>query len=383
MRTSCADQIYDLANAFLLRQINVSIIIPNDKQLPLVEIFENNGLTIYSVSCFKSKGVNYLYRTFSEFINPLLIRYRLMRNNFFKEQKISGIIWYSPSIFWGPLVKACKSKFKCKSYLILRDIFPDWALDLGILKKNLIYFFFKRVEQYQYAQADYIGVQSPNNVEYFNNHNPTLRSKIEVLWNWMGERAQYPPPFSLSDTPLAGRFLFVYAGNMGVAQNMDVLLHLADLLREDVGIGFVFIGSGSEKARLEKLSESLSLKNTLFLSEIDNIELKYLLAQCNAGLIALSPKHKAHNIPGKFLSYLDAGLPVLALLNQGNDLINLISQHGIGVAMVNPNASEFKAGVRQLINLSARGETKEKCRHLLNLHFSASSISKRIEERLS
>ena len=136
MRTSCATQIYDLAQAFIEQSHQVSIIIPAYSQKASVEISNKDGPTIYSVRCFKTKDVGYIRRTLAEFINPFVIGLHLKRNQRFLDQKIDGIAWYSPTIFWGPLVKQLKTFFNCRAYLILRDIFPDWANDLGLIKSN-------------------------------------------------------------------------------------------------------------------------------------------------------------------------------------------------------------------------------------------------------
>src|SRR5204863_2592464 len=77
---------------------------------------------------------------------------------------------------------------------------------------------------------------------------------------------------------------------------------------------------------------SRGLTNTLFFDEIDSCEMPGLLSQCFIGLLTLDPRHKTHNIPGKFLTYLRAGLPVLARVNPGTDLAYLINNEGVGRA---------------------------------------------------
>lgn len=384
MRTSCAIQIYDLAQAFIEQGHQVSIIIPAHSQKKLVEISNADGPTVYSVRCFKTKDVGYARRTIAEFINPFIIGFHLTRNQPFSDLKIDGIAWYSPTIFWGPLVKRLKEKFKCKAYLILRDIFPDWALDLGLLKKNSIYIFFKRVEKYQYKQADYIGVQSPNNVEYLNFHNPQLNSTVEVLWNWIRPKLLTSSPLRIEDTKLAHRNVLVYAGNMGVAQNMDALLDLARQMQNDANLGFLFIGRGSEKNRLELKSNEMRLTNTLFLDEIPNEQLVSLLRQCRIGMIALHPNHLTHNIPGKFLAYLQAGLPTMAFLNEGNDLISLIKSHEIGVSICSNSPHNISFKINQAIALKAQGKNFEnKCQAIIQKNFSSSVAAEKVIRRLS
>jgi glycosyltransferase involved in cell wall biosynthesis len=134
----------------------------------------------------------------------------------------------------------------------------------------------------------------------------------------------------VANSPLAGRTIFVYAGNMGVAQGMHILLDLAERLRGRRDIGFLFVGRGSDAQRLREDAKTRGLDNVVFYDEIDPSEIAGLYAQCHVGVVALDPRHKTHNIPGKFLSYMQSGLPVLATINAGNDLVDLIQAERVG-----------------------------------------------------
>jgi glycosyltransferase involved in cell wall biosynthesis len=113
---------------------------------------------------------------------------------------------------------------------------------------------------------------------------------------------------------------------------MDILLELADRLRARTDIGFLFVGRGSESSRLRNDANRLALDNVVFYDEVDPSEITGLYAQCDIGIVALDPRHKTHNVPGKFLSYMQAGLPVLANINAGNDLVALIEREQVGRA---------------------------------------------------
>ena len=102
-------------------------------------------------------------------------------------QRFDGVIWYSPTIFFGLFALFLKFKCKCKGYLILRDIFPEWAKDLGLIKNKLIYKYFKAVANLQYWIADTIGVQAISNIVYLKNWSNKKR-KIEVLNNWLAQK---------------------------------------------------------------------------------------------------------------------------------------------------------------------------------------------------
>ena len=111
---------------------------------------------------------------------------------------------------------------------------------------------------------------------------------------------------------------------------MDILLDLAENLRERRDFGFLFVGRGSDASRLQASAVARRLDNVVFHEELEPWEIPGLFAQCHIGLVALDPRHKTHNIPGKFLTYMLAGLPVLARINPGNDLADLIDREGVG-----------------------------------------------------
>jgi len=346
MRTSCATQIYDLAQAFLDQCHDISIIIPVYSQKKPVEIFKIDGPLVYSVRCFKNKDVGYIRRTLAELINPFVIGFRLKRNQYFIGQKFDGIVWYSPTIFWGPLVKQLKALFNCKTYLILRDIFPDWALDLGLLKKNIIYNFLKKIEHYQYEQANIIGVQSPNNLEYFRINNYHINARIEVLWNWVAINEGHS--ITKVSTKSNSNISFIYAGNLGIAQGVSPLLNLVDLVNELQEGSFIFVGRGINLSKIRRHVEDKRYKNVTFKNEVPVRELQELMLECDVGIICLDLKHNTHNIPGKFFTYLFNGLPVLAILNPKNDLLDIININDLGVGISSSSHDEFIKALNKL-----------------------------------
>lgn len=377
MRTSCAVQMYDLAQAFIAEGHQVTIITPTRTQKERVHITRNEGVRLIQVKAFETKDINYVSRTLAEFINPFFIWHKLKKSPEFLNTQYDGIIWYSPTIFWGPLIKRLKEQYKVKTYLILRDIFPDWALDLGLIKQGIIYKFLKAIEFFQYQQADVIGVQSPNNLTYFKSKNPNLTAEIEVLWNWIGETKEIPCSIDLSKTTLAGRKIFIYAGNMGPAQAVQKLVHLAEIMRGLNDVGFVFVGRGSEVANLKTLVKQSKLDNCLFFNEIDSAEIPGLLRQCAVGMISLDSRHSAHNIPGKFVAYLRSGIPVIGVVNKGNDLVELVKSNRVGFLSENILSSSCLSEFPGLFRGVDKGdEIGERCKNIARLFFDSNTAAK-------
>jgi glycosyltransferase involved in cell wall biosynthesis len=310
---------------------------------------------------------------------PFFMRRNLHKSPLAKEQW-DGVVWYSPSIFHGPLVRAIKLASNCKSYLIIRDIFPQWAADMGLIsKRGLIYLFFNTVARYQYSVADIIGVQTPGNLDYFKDWAVRGNRRLEVLQNWLFDSPTGECSISLAKTKLAERKIFVYAGNMGVAQNVGAFLDLAELLQTRWDVGFLFVGRGSDAEKLAENARLRRLNNVLFYDEIHPDEIPGLYVQCTVGLVALDSKHRSHNIPGKFLTYMQAGLPVLARINSGSDLVEIIRKNNVGRVSVDKEQNSLEAQAIELLDfLDVDSNVKDRCRNLYLKLFSPEMAVKKI-----
>lgn len=329
VRSSGSVQLRDLSREFVRQGHSLCALIPAPNQSESWRLEEFDGVQVLRLRAPQTKNIGYLRRTIAEFVMPFAMMLNLRKSPLAME-RWDGLVWYSPSIFHGPLVSTLKKLSVCKSYLIIRDIFPEWAIDMGLMGRGFSYHLFSAIARYQYSVADVIGVQALGNKRYFNRWLEQPGRQLEVLPNWLGKPAQVHCSIRINETALKGRRVFVYAGNMGVAQGIDIFLDLAEkmLMRPDVG--FLFVGRGSESVRLKVAAQLRQLSNVVFFDEIDADEIPDLYAQCDIGLIALDPRHKSHNIPGKFLTYMQGGLPVLANLNRGNDLVQIIRDDRVG-----------------------------------------------------
>jgi len=329
LRSSVAVQMRDLAREFAVQGHEPVVMVP-DANLGRPWMLETlDDIQVLRLSAPPTRDIGYLWRTIAEMMLPWAML-RGLRKSPLGSQRWDAVVWYSPSIFFAPLVRALKRSSKCRSYLIQRDIFPEWAVDLGLLRKGLAYRMFKAVQRQQYEAADVIGVQAPSNLAYLAHLAGKPGLRLEVLWNWLAETRNTGCSIALDSTPLAARTIFVYAGNMGVAQGVDIFVDLAERLKHRRDIGFLFVGRGREAPRLRAAASDRGMDNVLFYDEVDPSEIPGLLTQCHVGLLALDPRHKTHNIPGKFVAYVQAGLPVLARINANNDLVGLIETAGVG-----------------------------------------------------
>ena len=378
LRTSGAVQMRDLSRAFVSLGHHVTVMVPDSTQEQPWTLRSEAGVEVLRLHGLKTKDTNYVKRTINEFLTPYLML-RNYQKSPLKNVVWDGVVWYSPMIFFGPLIGALRKKCGCRSYLILRDIFPQWAVDMGLMGRGLPYLFFKSVERFQYSVADVIGVQTPANQTYFDSKSKRIKGRVEVLHNWLAFGQDIKCSIRVTETPLAGRKLFVYAGNMGIAQGMDILIELAKRLLPQKNIGFLFVGRGSEARRLSEIAQAQGLDNILFYDEIDPDEIPGLYAQCHFGLVSLDPRHKTHNIPGKFLTYMQSGLPVLANINPGNDLSALIAEENVGRASVDGSVETLQRLALELVDsLGADTGVAERCKQLSARLFSPEAAVKQI-----
>ena len=225
MCTSAAVQLRDLSREFTRQGYKLTVITPTSDLNRPWSLEEIGGYEVLRLKTLKTKGVGIVRRGIAEMIMPFA-----MLRNFAKSPRATvrwnSIVSYSPTVFLGPFTSSLKNKNGCKNYLILRDIFPQWAVDLGLINKGLKYYFFKLVERYLYSVADVIGVQTSGNLKYFERVPLKPGLKIEVLQNWLAEEHDSGCSISIESGPLSGRKIFVYAGNMGIGQDIKILIKI-------------------------------------------------------------------------------------------------------------------------------------------------------------
>ena len=383
-RTSAALQLKDLALEFLRQGITPTVITSDSGMQDTSALVELDGISVLRLNTPEHKNIGRIRRAMAEILMPFFM-IRNYRKSTLRTAQWDAVIWYSPTIFLGPFIYYLKKHNACSSYLILRDIFPAWALDLGLIRKGFTYYFFRVFERFQYSIADCIGVQAIGNLDYFKSWPSFAHKKIEVLQNWLSSKPLSHCSIDMSTLPIANRKIFVYAGNMGIAQGMGDLLVLAETLLARNDIGFLFIGRGSDMEFLRLDAKNRGLVNTVFCDEIDAEQIPGLYAQCDVGLVALDARHKTHNIPGKFLSYLQSGLPVLAIVNHGNDLQLMIEKYQVGRVTTDRSKENLQILVNSLLDDMALqdADMMSRCKNLAAQLFSSRAAAEQIVKALN
>ncbi len=375
--SSAAKLIGDLALELKKQGHKVTILTPSELVQENLEICDEDGVRVVRAKTGKLKGVFRVLRAFRETrVSSTLWR---KGKNYLLSNPADLVIYYSPTIFFGGLVEKLKAHWKCRTYLILRDIFPQWAVDAGILKKGLVYRYFRTRELQQYRAADVIGVQSPANLKYFEEQTFARKPSLEVLYNWTQTDQIVTSTTYRTKLRLEDKVVFFYGGNIGVAQDMDNIVRLAERLQDQAHIYFLLVGEGSETERLRKLIEKKGLRNMAILDAISQEEYLKMLSEFDVGLISLNSRLKTQNIPGKLLGYLQVSIPILASINEGNDLKDIIEINRVGLVSINGDDEALYENAKILANdVKLRKELGNNTQQLLQKHFAVSSIAAQI-----
>jgi len=376
---SSAKLIHDLAREFRRLGHEPLVAAPDETVRQACEVTVEDGMTVLRVRTGEIKAASRWMRAWREIMLSRAM-WRQARA-YLLLHPCDLVIYYSPTIFFGGLVKKLKKRFGCPSYLILRDIFPQWAVDAGVLRRGgLVHRFFLRKERQNYEAATVIGVQSPANLLYFSERGLERTYRLEVLYNWAAAtHSDVSPGRYRRSLGLMDKVVFFYGGNIGVAQDMDNIIRLADRMRQEAEAHFLLVGDGSEVARLRALIAEKKLTNIDILPAVDQQAYLEMLSECDIGLISLDRNLKTQNFPAKMLSYMDQAKPILASINPGNDLREVLEANGAGLVCQNGDDEGFAGQARRLVkNGALRREMGKNARQLLETTFSVSGAAAQI-----
>ncbi|MCJ2378634.1 glycosyltransferase family 4 protein [Vibrio sp. ZSDZ34] len=381
-----AKMFHDLAKEMIQQGHQVTVITPHfDKELPRLIEDSLEGVTIWRFLSGEIKDVPKVTRA----INETLLSHNAWRaiKNKIEKDTFDGIVYYSPSIFFGSLVSKIKKRCQCPSYLVLRDFFPQWAIDSGLMRKgSFIERYFRYFENQSYCTADTIGVMSERNLQIFEEATSSSYHS-SILRNWASLIPHQLPNDAVclrQRLGLTDEVIYFYGGNIGHAQDMANLMRLAKGMQQYEKAHFLFVGQGDEVDLIQELATDWKLDNFSYLPSVNQEEFKDLLAQVDVGLFSLSAKHTAHNFPGKLLGYMVQSLPILGSVNQGNDLMDLVNDNKAGLISVNGDDDLFLANAIKLHeSVKLRKDIGEAGNRLLEAEFSVTAITSSVIDALT
>ena len=373
-----AKMVHELALEFIARGYSVTVVAPAPELGTKFELLKLDGITICRFRSGEIKNVSKVKRA----INETLLSYHAWQalKAYFQKHPHDLIIYYSPTIFWGRLVSRLKKLWGANSYLILRDFFPQWVIDNGLLSaKSPITYYFRFFEALSYRAADTIGIQSPKNLAWFS-VTSSVKKPLDLLYNWAANEpvptgnSQYRKALGLED-----KVVYFYGGNIGHAQDMMNIVRLAIAMLPEPNAHFVLVGAGDE---VELVSDAITrhdLHNITLLPSVPQNDFKNMLAEFDIGLFSLHHDHTTHNFPGKLLGYIVQEKPILGSVNPDNDLKDVLEKAEAGLITINGDDEGLLNNALKLLHDNAlRKSLGTNAKQLLSDVFSVQAAANRI-----
>ncbi|MBB1399438.1 glycosyltransferase family 4 protein [Pseudoalteromonas sp. SG44-8] len=376
-----AKMFHELAHEFMKQGHDVVVItpgLPNQSQKLIIETVD--GVVVWRFRAGLRRGVGKLKRALNESLLSLNAWSAIRKE--VEQAPFDICVNYSPTIFFGNLTNKLRRKYNTYIYLVLRDLFPQWVIDEGMISESsLIGRYFRYFEHLNYKASNKIGLMSKANIDCFSSINSQYKN-TEVLLNWACLVPSQFNRYSIDvreEHNLTDKVIFFYGGNIGHAQDMANLLRLADRLKCRPEAHFLFVGQGDEFELINQMKAELDLQNVTILPSVNQSQYKEILTQVDIGLFTLAKTHKAHNFPGKLLGYMVQSLPILGSVNPGNDLIEYVNDSHSGYAYENgEDESLLKGAIKLLEEVELRKQMGSNSFELLKQNFSVEQAARKI-----
>ncbi len=294
------------------------------------ELEVQDSITVIRVKTLPHHNVNYIIRALAQLAMPIQFLVKLRKYKIHPD----SVIVYSPPL---PLafVGSWLRRRGVRNLLNVQDLFPQNAIDLGILKNKLQIQFFRLLERLAYRTADIVTVHSEGNRKMLLAQNPSIEPKLQILHNWVdiGHHTKNKPKIDYKkEWGITQKYVAVFAGVMGPSQYLELVLGVADRMRDQPDLLFLLVGDGKEKGRLMQLAKDKDLPNVRFEGFISRDAYPDLLKASSIGLVCLSPDNQTPVVPGKIMGHMAAGLPIVAFLHHASDGHALILDAQCGVS---------------------------------------------------
>lgn len=349
-------------------------------------IYKEAGITLLRVKTPRHEGVkSFWQKGLALVMTPFL--YKRAYKRYLKNLPVDVIFMPTPPVTFINCVTYIRNRTNARFYLILRDIHPQCFRRKGVHLNPLADRYLSWKAQKAYAEADYIGCMSPQNMSYLQMIAPNINpSKIVLLPNWL-RTVEYVKPdqtvrmkYGLSDKIVA-----IFGGTIGLAQGIENLIRLAQHCRDNHRVIFLIIGNGIRKDQLIKMADECRLTNMRFLNSMPREEYECLLRTADIGLVSLDNNYRVPTCPSKVIEYMAMKVPVIAMINRNNDFGSFyIDRSRIGFWS---DDTDFEKAYRYfdslLINSDLRRACGEQGYAFYRSHFTADEIYRQLMQQLS
>jgi glycosyltransferase involved in cell wall biosynthesis len=366
----------DLIHEFIKHGHKVYVICSaENREKKSTSISKEAGCTVLRVNIGDYQKTNIIEKGLTMIFLPKL--YISALKKYYNDVKFDLVLYPTPPVTQVETVEYIKKRDGATSYLLLKDIFPQNAVDIGIMSKGILYRYFRNKEKKLYAVSDLIGCMSQANVDYILTHNPEiLKDKVEVCPNSIEPvsiikndemkrviREKYNIPNN--------KTIFIYGGNLGKPQGFDFLIECIKSNQTNKQVHFVIVGSGTEFNRLKSFIDREKQENVQLIKQLPKIEYDELVNSCDVGLIFLDRRFTIPNFPSRLLSYMQASIPVLAATDVNTDIGKVIEEGKFGLWCESRDVDVFNQKIQQLCNLELRRQMGVNARIYLEKHYTA------------
>lgn len=345
----------DLMREFIKRDNDVYIASPMERRFGKpTHIIESPNCHILKIRTLNIQKTNIIEKG----IGTLLLERQFDKaiRKYWGNVNFDLILYATPPITFNKVIERIKKRCGCRSYLMLKDIFPQNAVDLGMMKEgSILHRMFRRKEERLYEISDRIGCMSPANQEYVIRHNPSVNpTKVELCPN-----AVMPVDIpDLAETERnelllklgipTDKTLFIYGGNLGKPQGIDFLLKVVEANEKNSNSHIIIVGSGTEYPKIQRWFDDNKPANSTLRSALPKAEYDKLIRACHVGLIFLDPRFTIPNFPSRLLSYLENRMPVLLATDPNTDMGRIAEREGFGLWSLSGDLDTFVKNMNKI-----------------------------------
>ena len=355
----------DLMRKFRNEGHQVYIAAPRERRTgEATNLKEISGAQVLGIKTLNVQKTNVVEKGLGQVSMETLFKRAIKR--YFKGIRFDLILYSTPPITFPKVIQYLKQQNpQAKTYLLLKDIFPQNAVDLGMMSKSgakgVLYQFFRNKEKKLYALSDYIGCMSPANVKYVLEHNPEVNpEKVEVAPNSY-EATDYVAPSREQVAEIRSKYhlpvdkpIFIYGGNLGKPQGIPFLMECLEANKDREDCHFVVVGSGTEYGKIEAWYKKVQPKSVSLFSFIPKADYDELVDSCDIGLIFLDYRFTIPNYPSRLLPYLMQHKPILAATDPNCDMGSLAEANGYGFWCPSNSVEAFTACVDKMLAADIR-----------------------------
>jgi len=348
----------DLLRKFRDNGHEITIVCPTERKYGnKTKYIQEGGVSILNVwttniqkTNFFEKGITTLFLEFY-FFNAI--------KKYVNYKDVDLILYSTPPITFTYLIQQLKKASNAKTYLLLKDIFPQNAVDLNLINnKGILYKYFRKQEKVLYKISDFIGCMSPANLNYVLENNPEIEKKklevnpnsIEVKENSFGLGTDLYIKYNIP----RNKIIFIFGGNLGIPQGIDFLKLNIAYCKSIKEAFFLIIGDGTEYDNFSHWIQTEGIINALLIKELPKSEYDEIIRLSHVGLIFLNPLFTIPNFPSRILSYLQNNLPVICATDLVTDIGEIAVNNNFGYKCLTSDSQAFFEYVIKLLNKNLR-----------------------------